>query len=66
MKKNPVTTRQSKSTTILNVYIPAFIGAYTGLGVPSNFFNGIIDDVRIYNQMLRAEEIQKIYQDGVE
>ena len=30
------------------------------------FFNGLIDDVRIYNSSLTASEIQKIYAEGME
>ncbi len=34
------------------------------LGAGSNFFNGIIDEVKIYNQALSAEEIMAEYQAG--
>ena len=34
------------------------IGAFSGDG----YFTGRIDDVRIYNRALRAEEIQELYQ----
>jgi hypothetical protein len=41
---------------------------YEGYSIPNNFiggghgyFNGLIDDVRIYNRALSAAEIQAIY-----
>jgi hypothetical protein len=50
----------------------------TGYGIPANinapikigcvesekFFNGIIDDVRMYNRALSADEIALLYQQG--
>ncbi len=47
---------------------PLRIGDWSGygLGVPgSTNFNGSIDDVRIYNRALSADEVQQIYQIGV-
>jgi hypothetical protein len=37
----------------------SYIGRYS-----SQYFNGIIDDVRVYNRALTAEEIGQIYQEG--
>jgi len=39
------------------------IGVHSTLG--DNYFNGLIDDVRIYDKALSAEEIQQLYQDGL-
>lgn len=39
------------------------IGAYS---FSSNYFNGLIDDVRIYSQALGSAQIQKLYAEGVE
>lgn len=36
---------------------PLYIGYFTG-----NYFNGSIDDVRIYNRALSATEVQQLYQ----
>jgi hypothetical protein len=38
-----------------------WIGART---VPNNFFGGTLDDVRIYNRILSASEIMKLYNMG--
>jgi len=43
--------------------VNADIGSYWG-GY-SSFFNGRIDDVRIYNRALSEEEIEQLYQDGL-
>ena len=40
-------------------------GLYIGAGeslVPSSFFSGLIDDVRIYNNVLTADEIEALAQ----
>ena len=39
-----------------------FIGAEADLPNPVNFFNGLIDDVRIYNGPLSSTEVQALYQ----
>ncbi len=39
--------------------LPFYIGAKS---VNENFFHGLIDDVRIYNRILSASEIQELYQ----
>ncbi|UCE98880.1 MAG: LamG domain-containing protein [Planctomycetota bacterium] len=42
----------------------ASVGAYVYYGSALDCFNGTIDDVRIYDKALTAEEIQELYQDG--
>ncbi len=43
--------------------VPVWIG---GPGFTGPFqFNGLIDDVRIYNKALSAAEVQQLYQDGL-
>lgn len=43
----------------------ASIGAYTHTTGNSMFFNGIIDDVQIYNRGQTAKEIQNVYKTGL-
>ncbi len=43
-----------------------FIGAMYNHGVIRNYFNGTIDEVRIYNRALSAEEIATIYNNYTE
>ena len=45
-----------------NVSVPLAIGNFIAGG--GNFFNGLIDDVRIYNRALSASEIQAMYNGG--
>jgi len=40
---------------------PAYIGTVSG-----GYYNGIIDDVRVYNRVLSAKEISQLYQSGQE
>lgn len=45
---------------------PILVGArasYTG-GGGSNDFQGIMDDIRVYNRVLRASEVKALYEDG--
>ena len=44
---------------------PWTIGQEWDNGNPSDFFNGIIDEVRIYNRALSEEEIRALYEQGV-
>ena len=46
-------------TSAYNLHIGSFNGS-------ASFFNGLIDEVRIYNQALTAFEIQKHYTEGME
>ena len=43
--------------------VDVVIGRWNGSAF--RYFNGIIDDVRIYNRALSAEEVQQLYQDGL-
>ena len=51
-----------------NIVSSAGINLGIGLKVVTNtlFFNGTIDDVRIYDRALSAGEIWELYQKGVE
>jgi hypothetical protein len=40
------------------------IGALRRAGAPEGFFNGQIDDMRIYNRALTSSEIDSLYQEG--
>ena len=53
----PATLTGTQSTTAEDV----FIGKGGNLYGTGNYFNGLIDDVRIYNKALSAQEIQNIY-----
>jgi len=49
---------------------PAIIGGYVGTSfptyAPANYFNGLIDEVRIYSEAISEVEIQKHYVQGLE
>jgi hypothetical protein len=45
---------------------PVVIGAVTAGTSPAVYFNGIIDDVRVYDRALAAEEVWQLYQNGLE
>ena len=50
----------ASAVTIPNANAPLTIGAAEGVG----FFNGLIDDVRIYNRNLTASEVLGLYNSG--
>jgi hypothetical protein len=43
--------------------LPVMIGRHNSPTV--HYFGGLIDDVRIYERGLSAEEIQQLYQEGL-
>jgi hypothetical protein len=57
-------TKMLSVTSIMNDAQPLIIGGYWEYCTPSfqNSLNGRIDDVRIYNRALTAEEIAMLYQ----
>jgi hypothetical protein len=65
--KNAILVRQwNKSNSIFVDEVDITIGAQTWDGViaPGYFFNGVIDELRIYNRALSESEIQQLYQMG--
>jgi hypothetical protein len=44
--------------------IPVFIGAFQPIGTYKSFFQGGIDDVRIYNRQLSSSDIESLYAQG--
>ncbi|MHC4153385.1 MAG: S8 family serine peptidase [Planctomycetota bacterium] len=44
---------------------PVVIGGVKAGTSPAVYFNGIIDDVRVYDRALAAQEIWQLYQDGL-
>ena len=50
-------TSGSLVTNNLNLYI----GRNTDPDVATTYFNGLIDDVRIYNRALSAQEVKQLY-----
>jgi hypothetical protein len=54
-------------TSIMNDAQPLIIGGYWEYCTPAflNRLNGRVDDVRIYNEALTAEEIEQIYEEGL-
>jgi hypothetical protein len=59
-KLEKTTDISSELLTSVNTTIPFYIGSYG-----SNYrFNGKIDDVRIYNYALTAEQIKEVYNGG--
>jgi len=44
---------------------PAYIGAHLSTE-PILFFNGLVDDVRVYDRALFAREVQQLYEQGLD
>jgi len=53
------------SLPVRDVDNDAFLGIGTHSTQGVNYFNGLIDDVRIYDRALSAGEVQQLYQDGL-
>lgn len=59
-----ISTTTTTTDTPINTF-PVRIGASQGSGaIQADNFNGLIDDVRIYNRTLSETEIQTLYQQG--
>jgi hypothetical protein len=43
---------------------PLYFGARNNIGSPTSFFPGSLDDVRIYNRTLSAQEVGQLYAQG--
>jgi hypothetical protein len=56
---------ETETASLINSITPLGIGALKYHGSWDNFFNGIIDDVRIYNVALSAEEVEELYREGL-
>ncbi len=52
------------SGTIATNNRPIHIGAAWGAGSPERFFNGLVDEVHVYDSVLTDEQIQAIYDAG--
>ena len=44
---------------------PIFLGAVNQLGKPMSFFEGVFDEVRIYDRVLTHEEVIRNYESGI-
>ena len=51
-------------TNIHNSTATETIGSSQSNGSAANFINALIDDVRIYNRALSADEVKRLYQLG--
>ncbi len=61
---NLVAQRNSVAATIPNMNSPVYIGCYNdGVNPPSEFTNGILDDIRIYRKALTQTEVRQLYGD---
>jgi len=58
----PCPRTQIFDSYITDVWRDLFIGAGAG---PVDFFNGIIDEITLWNRALTAEEVQTLYSEGV-
>jgi len=59
---NGVSKGQNTSLVTNSIIQPLRIGSYDA--TTDGFFNGLIDDVRIYNRVLSADEIKRLYNMG--
>jgi hypothetical protein len=56
-----ITLNQGSLVGTIATTVPLFIGAGNSSGSPNNFFNGLIDDICIYDRILNEEEIKALY-----
>jgi hypothetical protein len=61
---SPTKTVDAAITTIHSSATPITIGSALNAGAGSNFLRGLIDEVRIYNRALTADEIKQLYRMG--
>ncbi len=62
----PITYKQQQTgTNFSNFQHPLALGAHNGGGTIQDHLQGLLDDVRIFDSALATEEIQQIYQDGL-
>ncbi|WKZ24399.1 MAG: prepilin-type N-terminal cleavage/methylation domain-containing protein [Patescibacteria group bacterium] len=61
---NLTNTLTNASAPLISGPLNTYIGAHNDGGTPAQFFNGLIDDVRIYNRPLTDMEIQALYMAG--
>jgi len=59
-----MTVDTSSGDTITYSGLSAEIGRRPSVATPNIYFNGLIDDVRIYNRVFTAAEIQALFQLG--
>ncbi|TAL46777.1 DUF2341 domain-containing protein, partial [archaeon] len=59
---NLIATTTGVTATPPNTAEPLKIGAYNNSGAMTNFWNGTIDDVKVWSRALSAEEIKSEYQ----
>lgn len=55
------TTQTGANTSITNTAQPFHIGSSVISGVPARFFDGLIDDVRVWSRELSSTEISDLY-----
>lgn len=61
----PQTLTVATQNVVLNAQYPSVIGSYGGKASLSQYFQGSIADAQIYSAALSANQVQKLYQEGV-
>jgi len=59
-----ITLNQGSLVGAISNAIPLFFGAGNSSGSPNTFLTGSLDDIRLYNRVLRTGEIDTLYHDG--
>jgi hypothetical protein len=64
--RDTTSVRLSTATTSVNITNndPFVIGAYNDSSSQNGFWDGVIDDVRVYNRALSTDEVKRLYQTG--